>query len=99
MRISKYKKIFAKGYVLNWPEVFVIKKSKNTVSQTYLTGDLNIEKLLELFTKSSYQKQIKKKFRTEKKVKQKVNKIHVKSKCYNNSFNRWIDKIRSCYIK
>ena len=33
VRISKYKNIFAKGYVPNWSEeVFVIKKVKNTVS-------------------------------------------------------------------
>ena len=32
VRISKYKKIFRKGYVPNWfKEVFVIKKVKNTV--------------------------------------------------------------------
>ena len=32
LRISKYKNIFAKGYVPNWPvEVFVIKKVENTV--------------------------------------------------------------------
>ena len=32
VRISKYKNIFAKGYVLNWSgEVFAIKKVKNTV--------------------------------------------------------------------
>ena len=32
VRISKYKNIFAKGYVANWSEeVFVIKKVKNTV--------------------------------------------------------------------
>ena len=28
VRISKYKNIFEKGYVLNWSEVFVIKKLK-----------------------------------------------------------------------
>ena len=31
VRISKYKNIFEKGYVLNWSEVFVIKKVENTV--------------------------------------------------------------------
>ena len=32
VRISKYKNIFTKGYVLNWSgEVFAIKKVKNTV--------------------------------------------------------------------
>ena len=35
VRISKYKNIFAKGYVPNWSEeVFVIKKFKNTVLWT-----------------------------------------------------------------
>ena len=31
VRISKYKNIFAKGYTLNWSEVFVVSKIKNTV--------------------------------------------------------------------
>ena len=32
VRISKYKNIFAKGYMPNWSEeIFVIKKIKNTV--------------------------------------------------------------------
>ena len=40
--ISKYKDIFAKGYVPNWSEeVFMIKKVKNTVLWTYATSDLN----------------------------------------------------------
>ena len=35
VRISKYKKLFAKGYIPNWSEeVFVIKRIKNTVSWT-----------------------------------------------------------------
>ena len=35
VRISKYKKSFAKGYTPNWSEeVFVIKKVKNTVPWT-----------------------------------------------------------------
>ena len=36
VRISKYKRIFAKGYTPNWSdEVFVIKRIKNTVPWTY----------------------------------------------------------------
>ena len=31
VRISKYKKFFAKGYAPNWSEVFVIKEIKSTV--------------------------------------------------------------------
>ena len=41
VRISKYKSIFAKGYVPNWSEKgFVIKKVKNTVPWTYIISDL-----------------------------------------------------------
>ena len=37
VRMSKYKNIFAKGYMPNWSEeVFVIKKVKNTVPWTYV---------------------------------------------------------------
>ena len=47
VRISKYKNIFAKGYVPNWSEeVFVIKKVKNTVLWTYVISDLKGEELL-----------------------------------------------------
>ena len=42
VRISKYKNIFAKGYTPNWPEeIFLIKKTKNTVPWTYVINDLN----------------------------------------------------------
>ena len=42
VRISKYKNIFAKDYVLNWSEEdFLIKKVKYTVPWTYFISDLN----------------------------------------------------------
>ena len=42
VRISKYKKIFAKGYIPNFSEeVFVIKEVKNTVPWMYVISDLN----------------------------------------------------------
>ena len=40
VRISNYKNIFAKGYVPNWSEVFVIKKFKKTVPWTFVISDL-----------------------------------------------------------
>ena len=41
VRISKYKTIFAKGYVPNWfEEVFVIKKVKSTLPWTYVISYL-----------------------------------------------------------
>ena len=50
VRISKYKNIFAKGYVLNWSEeVFMFKKVKNTVLMTYVIGDLKCEEIVETF--------------------------------------------------
>ena len=40
--ISKYKNMFAKGYMPNWSgEVFVIKKVKNTVPWTYIINNFN----------------------------------------------------------
>ena len=46
-RISKYKNIFAKGYIPNWSEeVFVIKKVKNTLPWTYVISDLSEEVLV-----------------------------------------------------
>ena len=42
VRISKYEKIFAKGYIPNFSEeVFVIKEVKNTVPWMYVISDLN----------------------------------------------------------
>ena len=42
VRISKYKRNFAKGYALNWSEeVFVVSGIKNTIPWTYVVSDLN----------------------------------------------------------
>ena len=42
VRISKYKNIFAKGYMPNWSEeIFFISKIKNAVPWTYVINDLN----------------------------------------------------------
>ena len=44
VRISKYKTIFAKGYMPNWSEeTFVVSKIKNTVPWTHVINDLNSE--------------------------------------------------------
>ena len=55
IRISKYKSIFAKGYMPNWSEeVFVTKKVKNTVPWTYIINDVNGEEIIGTF----YEKKI-----------------------------------------
>ena len=93
VRISKYKNIFAKGYTQNWSEkVFVIKEVKNTVSWTYVINYLNGEKITGTFYEKELQKTNQEEFRIEKVIERKGDKIYVKWKGYNNSFNSWIDK-------
>ena len=93
VRISKYKNIFVKGYTPNWSEeVFVIKKVKNTVPWTYVIDDLNGEEIIGTFSEKELQKTNQEEFRTEKVIKRKGNKIYVKWKEYNNSYNSWTDK-------
>ena len=73
VRISKYKNFFAKGYTPNWSqEVFVIKKVKNAVPQTYVINDLNGEEIIGTFYEKELQKTNEKEFRTEKVIKEKV---------------------------
>ena len=56
VRISKYKNIFAKGYVPNWSEeIFIIKKIKNTVPWTYVINDLNGEEIIGTFYENELQ--------------------------------------------
>ena len=93
VRISKYKNIFAKGYTPNWSEdVFVIKNVKNTVPWAYDINDLNSEEITGTFYDKELQKANQEEFRIEKVIKRKGDKIYVKSKGYDNSFNSWIDK-------
>ena len=50
VRISKYKNVFAQGYMPNWSEeIFVINKIKNTVPWTYVINDLNGEEIIGTF--------------------------------------------------
>ena len=50
------------------------------------------EDLLEVFMKKNDQKTNQKEFRIEKVFKRKGDKLYVKWKGYDNSFNSWIDK-------
>ena len=80
VRISKYKNIFAKDYVLNWSEeVFLIKKVKNTVPWTYFISDLNWEDIVGIFYEKELQQTNQKEFRVEKVIS-------------DSSFNSWVNK-------
>ena len=93
VRLSKYKNIFTKGYTPNWPEeVFVINKIKNTFPWTYDFSDLNCEEVTASFYEKELRKTSQKEFRIEKVLKRKGDKLYVKWKGYNNSFNSWINK-------
>ena len=93
IRISKYKNIFAKGYMPNWSEeVFIISKIKNTVPWTYVINDLNGEEIIGRFYEKELQKTNQQEFRIEKVLKKKGGKLYVKWKGYDNSFNSWDKK-------
>ena len=93
VRISKYKNIFAKGYTPNWSEeVFIVSKIKNTVSWAYVINDLNGEEITGTFYEKELQKTNQKEFRIEKVIKRKDDKLYVKWKGYNSSFNSWMNK-------
>ena len=89
VRISKYKNVFPKGYTSNWSEeVFVVSKIQNTVPWTYLNG----EEIKGSFYEKELQKTGQKEFRIEKVIKKKGDKLYVKWKGFDNSFNSWITK-------
>ena len=79
VRISKYKKVFAKGNTSNWSEeVFVIKKVKNTVPWTYVINDLNGEETIGTFFEKELQKTNQQELRIEKVMKRTGDKLYVK---------------------
>ena len=87
------KNIFAKGYTPNWSEeVFVIKKIKSTVPWTCVISELNGEEIAGSFYEKELQRTDQKEFRIEKEIKRKDDKLYVKLKVYDDSFNSWIDK-------
>ena len=100
VRISKYKKNFAKGYTTNWSEeVFLIKKVKNTTPWIYVSSGLNSEDIAGTFNEKDLQKTNQTKFTIEKVIRRKGYRLYVKWKGYDNSFNSWInmkDSIKKC---
>ena len=81
------------GYTSNRSEeVSVVNKIKNTVPWTYVINDINGEEVTRTFYEKELQKTNQKEFRIEKVIERKGDKLYVKWKGYNNSFNTWIDK-------
>ena len=76
----------------------MIKKIKNTLRWTSVINDLNGEEIIGTFYEKELQKTNQKEFRIEKVIKKKGNKLYVKWKGNDNSFNSWIDKKDLIYI-
>ena len=70
----------------------MIKEIKNTVPWTYVINDLNGEEIIGKFYEKELQKIDQQEFRIEKVTEKKGNKLYVKRKGYDSSFNSWIDK-------
>ena len=68
------------------------RKQKNTAPWTYVIEDLNGEKIVGTFYEKQLQKTNQKHFGIEKVIKRKGDKLYLKWKGYDNSFNSWIDK-------
>ena len=75
VRILKNKNVFANGYAPNWSEkVFLI---KNTVPQIYLIDDIYRKEIVGRFHKNELQKTNQPKFKAEKVIKRKCEKLYV----------------------
>ena len=70
----------------------MIKEVKNTVPWTCVINDLNGEEIIGTVYEKEQQKTNQKEFRIEKVIKRKDDKLYVKWKGYDSSFNSWIDK-------
>ena len=72
--------------------IFVVNKIKNTVPWAYAISDLNGEKITGSFYEKEFQKTNQGRFRIEKVIKRKGEKLYVKWEGYDNSLNSWFDK-------
>ena len=93
LEFQNTKSIIAKGHTPNWSEeIFVISKIKITVPWTYRISDINGEEITGCFYEKELQRTNQKEFRIENVIARKGNKLFVKWKGYDNSFNSCIDK-------
>ena len=69
----------------------MIKRFKNTVLWTYASENLNAKEIVGTFYERELKNNYQKRFIIEKLIKN-ADKLYVKGKGYDNSFNSWIDK-------
>ena len=93
VRLSLEKNIFEKSYETNWTqEIFVIYDIKYSNVPYYYLKDLNNEKLQGTFYEQELQKTKQDLYTIEKILKTNKDRILVKWRGYDNSFNSWINK-------
>ena len=84
VRVSKYKSIFTNSSPNCCEKDFVIKKVENIVSWTYIISDFNNKEIVWMYCKYELQKTNQTKFRIEKIIKRKDDKLYIKLKCCDN---------------
>ena len=101
VRITKYKSVFAKGYLPNWTtEMFKISKVNQTLPITYDLVDLGDEEITGKFYEEELAifNNIKEVYRIEKIIKRRTRKgikeIFVKWYGYPEKFNSWIPDLK-----
>ena len=93
VRLSLEKNIFEKSYETNWTEeIFVIYDIKYSNVPYYYLKDLNNQKLQGTFYEQELQKTKQDLYTIEKILKTNKDKIYVKWRGYDSSFNSWINK-------
>ena len=71
---------------------FLLLVKLKIVLWAYIINDLNGEEIIGTFYEKELQKTNQKEFRIEKVLKKKGDKLYVKWKGYDNSYNSWINK-------
>ena len=85
LKFQNTKAFFSKGYTQNClEELFVVIEIKNTVPRTYVISDLNGEPIIGRFYEKELQNTSQEKFRIEKVLKRKGDKLYVKWKGHDN---------------
>ena len=76
-------------------DVSVVKTVKNIVLWTYVAEELIEEEFLETLDEKELQKTSQTKFRIKKVIKKKCDKLYLKWKGYDDSFNSWLIRKKS----
>ena len=71
---------------------FLLLNKLRTLCRRHVIIDLKSEKIVGTFYVKELQKTNEKEFRVEKVIKRKSDKLYIKWKGYDSSFNSWIDK-------